>query len=713
MVIMRLAKICKELNIGISTAYEFLISKGYSIDCNPNSKLSDEMRGVLLDKFYETDEMKAIKNAEKVYDLISKSLKKSNVKDIDKTLLDGVELDSDNKKFFQAIKLVKESDASVIYLTGKAGTGKTTFLKYLRQVYDGNVVVLAPTGVAAVNAHAQTIHSFFQLELTPYVPEDDRLKKIKYFSTKREIIKNMSLLIIDEVSMVRCDILDVIDKILRIHRTSSKNIPFGGVKVLLIGDLFQLPPVVTGDVWAILRQYYDSPYFFDSKVYSGISDDKKIYLELDKLYRQKEEEFIDILNKIRVNQLNEEDLVNLNKRSEIEPKGDCIILAAKNAEVDNYNNQKYNNLDGEEYTFMAQQTDIFPDSMKLVEAEIHLKVGAQVMLIKNKYDPQTKSLEYYNGSIGEILSIDMENESVEVNLVERGIERKVVVRPAEWENVEFVWDAELKESKTRVLGTYRQMPIRLAWAITINKSQGLTFENVFADLNSCFDVGQVYVALSRCRKLSGLYLKEPIRAGIIKIDSRVVDFSKTETPDTMVLKHLESGKADKKYQSCRMAFEDNDAMKMLLELDAAMKIRDDFQSDNFKKYIRVKLALYHRYKDKCLYLNEKIKKMVSDLQVAYEEIEISNREKKELLVEKSNLNNMMVTLQNRVQTLDQDFASARNEISALKREVNFWKELLEAQKSKVSRLENERTSLNVEIVRLGNITWWQKLFGKK
>ena len=605
---------------------------------------------------------------------------------------------------------MKESNASVIYLTGKAGTGKTTFLKYLRQVYDGNIVVLAPTGVAAVNARAQTIHSFFQLGLIPYIPEDKKITKIKAF--KQEIIKHMSLLIIDEVSMVRCDTLDAIDSILRRYR-SSKNSPFGGVKVLLIGDLFQLPPVVTRRDWEILGQYYDSPYFFDSKVYGVIADDKKIYFELDKPYRQKEEEFIDILNKIRVNRLDTDDLANLNKRSKIEPKGDFIILAAKNEEVNAYNEDKYNVLNGDEYTFKAQQTGVFPDSMKLVDTEIHLKVGAQVMLMKNKYNPQTESWEYYNGSIGTILSINVENESVKVNLVERGIERKVVVRPAEWENIEFVWDAESKESITRVLGTYRQMPIRLAWAITIHKSQGLTFENVSADLNSCFDAGQVYVALSRCRRLSGLYLKEPLKKEVIKINQQVVDFSKTATPETMVLKHLESGKADKKYQSCRAAFEDNNVVKMLLDFEAAMKIRDDSQTDTFKKYIRVKLSLYHRYKERCQFLNEKVEKTVSDLHAVRQQIGVFHREKAEWLVLKNNQDSKIIALQNRVQVLDQDFASACKEISALKREVNFLQELLGAQKSKVSRLEKERTSLNVEIMRLGNITWWQKLFGKK
>lgn len=626
--------------------------------------------------------------------------------------IDGSILDSTNKKFFQAVDLVKDSDANIIYLTGKAGTGKTTFLKYLRHVYNDNVVVLAPTGVAAVNAQAQTIHSFFQLELTPYVPEDKKLNKIKLFSHKQEIIKNMSLLIIDEVSMVRCDILDVIDRILRRYRP-SKNSPFGGVKVLLIGDLFQLPPVVTGDVWDILGQYYDSPYFFDSKVYRTINNDNKIYFELDKPYRQQEEEFIDILNKIRVNQLNDYDLANLNKRSEIEPQGDCIILAAKNAEVDKYNKLKYNDLKQKEHTFKAQQIGAFPDSMKLVDTEIRLKVGAQVMLMKNKYNQMTASFEYYNGTIGEILSIDSENEKIVIKLSEQGNDREVIVRPATWENIEFVWDAKMKESKTKILGTYRQMPVRLAWAITIHKSQGLTFENVSADLNSCFDAGQVYVALSRCRRLSGLYLKEPIRPEVIKINRRVVDFSKTATPETMVLKHLESGKADKKYQNCRDAFENNDAMKMLLDFDAAMKIRDESQSNNFKKYIRVKLALYHRYKDRCRLLNGKIAKTVSDLQDINQKIEVIHREKEELLVLKKHQDNEITALQNRIQALNLNFTDACKKISTLEYKMNLLQDFLGKQKSKVVRLEEERVRLNNEIMRLGNITWWQKLFGKK
>ena len=510
--------------------------------------------------------------------------------------VDGIKLDPENRQFFQAAEHVKNSSQNIIYLTGKAGTGKTTFLKYIRQTYSGTVVVLAPTGVAAVNAYGQTIHSFFRLEFTPYPPGDQRLQvsqiyqRMSYRSEKIELIKNLSLLIIDEVSMVRCDILDAIDTILRVYRKNQE--PFGGVKVLLIGDLFQLPPIAQLSDWTILGQYYKSPYFFDSFVYKRAST---TYIELEKPYRQTEQEFIDILNKVRVNHMSDSDLRRLNARySKSFPKG-SIFLTARNFEVENYNNKEYNELQGQEYTFNAQTVGIFSDAMKPVTDHISLKVGTQVMIMKNKYNKQLDEFDYYNGSIGTVTQIGNDCRWVSIKL-DKGL---VTVYPATWENIEFTWNPKTKESETRILGTYTQIPLKLAWAITIHKSQGLTFDKVTADLNSCFDTGQVYVALSRCKKLGGLFLKSPLLRGVIKVDQNVVNFSQKRTPDTMIVKEIEAGKADKIYKECRKAFDDNDAEKMIADYKEAVKIRDDFDTPKFNKYIKVKLALFHHYKAKC------------------------------------------------------------------------------------------------------------------
>ena len=655
--------------------------------------------------------------------------------------IDGIKLDPENRQFFQAA-------------TGKAGTGKTTFLKYIRQTYSGTVVVLAPTGVAAVNAYGQTIHSFFRLEFTPYPPDDQRLQaqiyqRMSYISEKTELINNLSLLIIDEVSMVRCDILDAIDTILRIYRKNQE--PFGGVKVLLIGDLFQLPPIAQSSDWTILGQYYNSPYFFDSFAYKRASS---TYIELEKPYRQTEQEFIDILNKVRVNQLSDSDLRRLNARySKSFPKG-SIFLAARNFDVENYNNKEYNELQGPEYTFNAQTVGTFSDSMKPVKDQISLKVGTQVMIMKNKYNKQLDEFEYYNGSIGTVTQIDSNCRWVSVKL-DKGL---VTVYPETWENIEFIWNPKTKESETRILGKYTQIPLKLAWAITIHKSQGLTFDMVTADLNSCFDTGQVYVALSRCKKLGGLFLKSPLLKGVIKVDQNVVNFSQQKTTDTEIIEQIEAGKADKIYKDCRKAFDDNDAEKMIADYKKAVKIRDDFDTPKFNKYIKVKLDLFHHYKAKCkafidsLVTKDKIiQEKETELSEAKEIINTSNdslvaANQKIVELQKDNDAQKIAiqNIQNACESLKMELAYAKKEtdnqkdklemtesflkeqLDTVKKELASSKGKLLASKKDISILNKSKIELeeqlfatkdklntaNNEIMRLRNLKWYQKLFGK-
>lgn len=670
--------------------------------------------------------------------------------------IDGIKLDPENKPFFQAAELVRNSSQNIIYLTGKAGTGKTTFLKYIRETYPGNVVVLAPTGVAAVNAYGQTIHSFFRLEFTPYPPGDQRLQvpqiyqRMSYRSEKIELIKNLSLLIIDEVSMMRCDILDAIDTILRIYRKNQE--PFGGVKVLLIGDLFQLPPIAQSSDWTILGQYYKSPYFFDSYVYKRASS---TYIELEKPYRQTEREFIDILNKVRVNQLPDSDLRRLNARySKSFPKG-SIFLTARNFDVENYNNEEYNELQGQEYTFNAQAVGIFSDSMKPVKDQISLKVGTQVMIMRNKYNKQLDEFEYYNGSIGTVTQIDSGCKWVSIKL-DKGL---VTVYPATWENIEFTWNPKTKESETRILGTYTQIPLKLAWAITIHKSQGLTFDKVTADLNSCFDTGQVYVALSRCKKLGGLFLKSPLHKEVIKVDKNVVNFSQQRTPDTMIIEQIETGKADRIYKDCRKAFDDNDAEKMIADYKEAVKIRDDFDTPKFNKYIRVKLALFHHYKAQCKVFfdslaakDESLQEKDKELTEAKETINTSNdslvsANQKIVELQKDNDAQKIAiqNIQNACENLKLELTYAKKEADNQKEKLemteSFLKEQLDTVKkellsSKGKLLASKKTiailnksnveleeqlfatkdklnTANNEITRLRNLKWYQKLFGKE
>ncbi len=642
--------------------------------------------------------------------------------------IDGIKLDPENRQFFQAAEHVKNSSQNIIYLTGKAGTGKTTFLKYIRQTYSGIVVVLAPTGVAAVNAYGQTIHSFFRLEFTPYPPGDQRLQvpqiyqRMPYRSEKIELIKNLSLLIIDEVSMVRCDILDAIDTILRTYRKNQD--PFGGVKVLLIGDLFQLPPIAQSSDWTILGQYYNSPYFFDSFVYKRAST---TYIELEKPYRQTEQEFIDILNKVRVNQLSDSDLRRLNaKCSKSFPKG-SIFLTPRNFEVENYNSKEYNELQGQEYTFNAQTVGTFSDSMKPVKDQISLKVGTQVMIMKNKYNKQLDEFEYYNGSIGTVTQIGNDCRWVSITLDDG----PVTVYPATWENIEFTWNPKTKESETRILGTYTQIPLKLAWAITIHKSQGLTFDKVTADLNGCFDTGQVYVALSRCKKLGGLFLKSPLLKNVIKVDQNVVNFSQQKTPDTMIIEQIEAGKADKIYKECRKAFDDNDAEKMIADYKEAVKIRDDFDTPKFNKYIKVKLDLFHHYKAKCkafidiLVANDKsIQEKNKELSEAKEticsvkdQLTVANKKCDEVQQENNAKAATIQSMQSTYNNLKLELEYSKKETDMQKERLSLIESMLKEQINSLNKelntTKDKLDTANNEIMRLRNIKWYQKLFGKE
>lgn len=642
--------------------------------------------------------------------------------------IDGIKLDPKNKQFFQAAELVRNSSQNIIYLTGKAGTGKTTFLKYIRETYPGNVVVLAPTGVAAVNAYGQTIHSFFRLEFTPYPPGDQRLQvpqiyeRMSYRSEKIELINNLSLLIIDEVSMVRCDILDAIDTILRIYRKNQE--PFGGVKVLLIGDLFQLPPIAQSSDWTVLGQYYKSPYFFDSSVYKRASS---TYIELEKPYRQTEQEFIDILNKVRVNQLTDSDLKILNaKYSKSLPK-ESIFLTARNFDVENYNDKEYNELQGQEYIFNAQTVGTFSDSMKPVKDQISLKVGTQVMIMKNKYNKQLDEFEYYNGSIGTVTQIDSGCKWVSIKL-DKGL---VTVYPATWENIEFTWNPKTKESETRILGTYTQIPLKLAWAITIHKSQGLTFDKVTADLNSCFDTGQVYVALSRCKKLGGLFLKSPLHKGVIKVDQNVVNFSQQKTPDTMIIEQVEAGKADKIYKDCRKAFDDNDAEKMIADYKEAVKIRDDFDTPKFNKYIKVKLNLLHHYRAKCKALldslaakdkslqdkDKELSEVKETISSATDQLDMANKKCDEVQKENNAKDTTIQSMQHAYDNLKLELEYSKKETDMQKERLSLIESMLREQINSLNKeLNTTKDKLNTannEIMRLRNLKWYQKLFGKE
>lgn len=426
----------------------------------------------------------------------------------------------DNPEAQVALKIIKYSDDS-LFLTGKAGTGKSTLLRYLISDFRKNFVILAPTGIAALNVGGQTIHSFFQLEPRPYLPKDRDINELS--DDKRTLIKNLDIIIIDEVSMVRADMLNAVD--LSLRKNTGVNAPFGGKKMLFIGDLFQLPPVLDSrnqEEVNIVAQNYETPYFFSAKALEN-SKLKYHIVELTKIYRQKDKAFIDLLNNVRSNSVNQSHIDLLNSKycpNFIQKTNDySLILATTNDIVNTTNSDRINSLPGDFYSFEAQITGDFlrnGNTRLPTDRLLNLKIGAQIMFIKN--DQEKK---WVNGTLGKITSID--NLGVKVKVNQTNEEYRVGL--ATWENFEYIWNKEEHTIEKKVTGTFTQYPLKLAWAVTIHKSQGQTFNNVIIDLGrGAFATGQTYVALSRCTSFGGIILKSRVNYGDILVDERVKQF---------------------------------------------------------------------------------------------------------------------------------------------------------------------------------------------
>ncbi|HEY8690060.1 MAG TPA: helix-turn-helix domain-containing protein [Chitinophagaceae bacterium] len=455
--------------------------------------------------------------------------------------------DTSNKLFQLAADMVNHSSQN-IFLTGKAGTGKTTFLKYIKENCGKQTAVIAPTGVAAINAGGTTIHSFFQLPFSPFVPghsansdevntRHSLLGRIKMNNEKRKVLQLLELLIIDEISMVRCDMLDAIDAVLR-HFRNRNNEPFGGVQLLMIGDMHQLPPVINDSEWKILSQFYNSPYFFSSII---IQQNPPAFISFEKIYRQSDEQFIQLLNQVRNNELDEVSMRFLHKRYQPEfsatKEDGYIILTTHNYKADTINNAELNKIHTPLYYFKAVIDGDFFEKAFPADELLQLREGAQVMFIKNDSE---KIRRYYNGKIGTVTKIDDENIYVQCKDETETIE----VSKEKWENIRYLFDKTSQQLKEDVIGSFTQFPLRLAWAITIHKSQGLTFEKAIIDAGAAFAPGQVYVALSRCTNLEGLVLHSRINQNSIKNDERITEFSRNKNSLSQLENQLSQAKHD-------------------------------------------------------------------------------------------------------------------------------------------------------------------------
>lgn len=505
-------------------------------------------------------------------------------------------IDTSSPEFQNALSIIRHTHQS-LFLTGKAGTGKSTFLRYVCKEVKKKHVVLAPTGIAAINAGGCTLHSFFKIPFFPLLPDDPRFSVskirdyLKYTKKHIKLLNELELIIIDEISMVRADIIDFVDKVLRIYCHNMRE-PFGGKQVLLIGDVFQLEPVVKTDERDILRRFYPNNFFFSAHAFQQM---RLVSIELKKVYRQRDNAFIAALDRVRNNQVTDLELRLLNMRYSEEETAPTeghlnILLATRRDTVDHVNQQKLDQLPGRSVMLKGRIKGDFPDSSLPTLLHLEVKEGAQIIFVKN--DPDHR---WVNGTLGTIHEIDEENALLEVETEEGSI---VSVELEKWSNVRYSYNEKEKKIEEEEIGSFVQFPLRLAWAITIHKSQGLTFHQVTIDFGGgTFAGGQAYVALSRCTSLEGLTLRQQLRRNDIFVRPEVVQFAKEFNDNQALQQALYMTKADTEYRACAQAFDKGDMEACLQHFFTAIHTRYDIENPSAQRLIRRKLNVYKRLRE--------------------------------------------------------------------------------------------------------------------